>query len=65
MSILIYGSEIWGYGGLSFIQKVYTDFMKYTSNVKMVTQHVMLYGALGPFPLPLKRKKKRIIIFLV
>ena len=34
--ILIYCCEIWGYGDLSIIEWVHTDFMKYIFNVKKV-----------------------------
>ena len=35
--ILTYGSEVWGYGDLSIIKKVHTDFMKYILDVKKST----------------------------
>lgn len=62
LPILTYGAEIWGYGDLSGIEKVHTDFLKYILNVKSSTPHVMLYGELGRFPISLTIKK-RVISF--
>ena len=36
--ILLYGCEIWGFGDLSFIEKVHIDFLKYILHVKKVHQ---------------------------
>ena len=60
--ILTYGCEIWGYGDLTIIERVHTDFMKYILNVKKCTPHTMLYGELGRFPIAITIKK-RIISF--
>ena len=60
--ILTYGCEIWGYGDLTIIERVHTDFMKYILNVKKCTPHIMLYGELGRFPIAITIKK-RIISF--
>ena len=62
VQILTYGCEIWGYGDLTIIQRVPTDFMKYILNVKKCTPHIMLYGELGRFPIAITIKK-RIISF--
>ena len=35
--ILTYGCEVWGYGDLSAIKKVHTDFMNYIHHVKKST----------------------------
>ena len=50
LPILTYGCEVWGFGDLSVIEKVHTDFMKRILNVKRSTPHVMLYGELGRYP---------------
>ena len=34
--VLLYGCEIWGFGDLSSVEKVNTDFMKYKLHVKKV-----------------------------
>ena len=41
--ILTYGCEIWGYGYLTIIERVHTDFMKYILNVKKMypTYHAL------------------------
>ena len=56
--ILTYGCEVWGFGDLSAIEKVHTDFMKYILHVKKSTPHVMLYGELGRFPISVTIKKQ-------
>ena len=54
----MYGCEVWGFGDLSAIEKVHTDFMKYILHVKISTPHVMLYGELGRFPISVTIKKQ-------
>ncbi|KAL4233948.1 hypothetical protein ACF0H5_005603 [Mactra antiquata] len=56
--VLLYACEIWGYGDLSSIEKVQTDFLKYILHVKKSTPHIMLYGDLGRFPLDITIKKR-------
>ena len=53
LPILTYGCEVWGFGDLSVIEKVHTDFMKRILNVKRSTPHVMLCGELGGYPVTL------------
>ena len=54
----MYACEIWGYGDLSSIEKVHTDFLKHILHVKKSTPHIMLYGELGRFPLDITIKKR-------
>ena len=49
LPMLTYGWEVWGFGDLSMIEKVQTDFLKHILNVKKGTSHMMLYGELGRF----------------
>ena len=51
LPILTYGCEIWGFGDISCIEKVHTDFLKRILHVKKSTPHVMIYGELGRNPL--------------
>ena len=62
LPILTYGCEVWGFGDLSEIEKVHTDFMKHILKVKRSTPHVMLYGELGRYPIKLTMQN-RIINF--
>jgi len=51
--ILLYGCEVWGYGGLHCdIVEIHTDFLKQIQNfkVKKCTPHCLLYGNLVRFP---------------
>ena len=56
--ILTYGCEIWGFGDLSGIEKVHTDFLKRIFKVEQSTRSVMLYGDLGRVPLSINIKKR-------
>lgn len=58
LPILTYGCEIWGFGDLSMIDKVQTDFFKHILHVKNSTPHIMLYGELGRFPVSLIIKRR-------
>jgi len=51
LPMLTYGCEVWGFGDLSMIEKVQTNFLKHILNVKKSTSHMMLYGELGRFPI--------------
>ena len=49
--ILLYGSEIWGFGNCDVIERVQLKFIKLIFNVKMSTPTNMIYGELGIFPI--------------
>lgn len=49
--ILLYGSEIWGFGNLDVIEKVQLKFFKQILNLKKSTPSTMVYGELGAYPL--------------
>ena len=49
--ILTYGCEIWGYGELTIIERVHTDFMKYILNVKKMYPTYHALCKLGRFPI--------------
>lgn len=56
LPILTYGCEVWGFGDISCIEKVHTDFLKQILHVKKSTPHVMIYGELGRYPLSITIK---------
>ena len=58
LPILTYGSEIWGFGDLTTIEKVQTDCLKRILNVRKSTPHLMVYGELGRFLVSLHIKKR-------
>ena len=58
--VLLYGSEIWGFGNLDILERVQLRFYKYNFNLKTSTPSVMIYGELGILPL---RHTSRMISF--
>ena len=49
--VLLYGSEIWGFGNLDILERVQLKFYNYIFNLKSSTQSAMIYGELGILPL--------------
>lgn len=49
--ILLYGSEIWGYGNIDIIERVQLKYLKFIFNLKKTTPSYMIYGELGIMPL--------------
>ena len=49
--ILLYGSEIWGFGNCDIIERVQLKFYKYIFNLKRTTPSFMIYGELGITPI--------------
>ncbi len=49
--ILLYGSEIWGFGKNNILERVQLKFYKHVLNLKRTTPSVMIYGELGIYPL--------------
>lgn len=54
--ILLYGSEVWGVGNNSVIERVHLKFCKILLNVKKSTPDFMIYGELGRYPLEIDIK---------
>ena len=49
--ILLYGSEIWGFGNLDILERVQLKLFKQILNLKKSTSSFMVYGELGARPL--------------
>ena len=60
--ILLYGSEIWGFGNCKIIERVHLRFIKYIFKLKKSTPSHMIYGELGIFPI-ITEIQARIISF--
>lgn len=48
--ILLYGSEIWGFGNCDILERIHLRFIKYIFQLKKSTPSHMIYGELGIFP---------------
>lgn len=48
--ILLYGSEVWGFGNLDVIEKVHLSFCKMILGLKQTTPKFIVYGELGRYP---------------
>ena len=60
--ILLYGSEVWGFGNCEIIERVHLKFIKYIFKLKKSTPSHMIYGELGIFPI-ITEIQTRIISF--
>ena len=58
--ILLYGSEIWGFGNCEIIERVHLKFLKYVFHLKKCTPSHMIYGDLGLFPITLEINSRAI-----
>lgn len=56
--ILLYGSEIWGFGNFDTLEKVQLQFYKYVFNLKKSTPSYMIYGETGVMPIALSIKHR-------
>ena len=61
LPILTYGCEVWGFGDISCIETVHTDFLKQILHVKKSTPHVMIYGEFGRYPLSIVIKSELLV----
>ena len=48
---LLYECEVWGYGNVGIIERIYLKFCKIFLCVKVSTANYLVYGELGQFPL--------------
>ena len=60
--ILLYGSEIWGYGNVNVLERIQLKFLKYIFKFKKSTPSYMIYGETGVLPLSV-HIKHRVITF--
>ena len=58
--ILLYGSEVWGFGNIDMLEKVQLQFYKYIFNLKKSTPSYMIYGETGTLPLSVNIKNRLI-----
>ena len=49
--ILLYGSEVWGFGDLDILERTLLKFLKIILSMKSSTPNFMGYGETGVFPL--------------
>ena len=49
--ILLYGSEIWGFGNFDDIERIQLNFLDYAFNSKRSTPTYLIYGELGVKPI--------------
>lgn len=49
--ILLYGSEVWGFGSCDVLERTMLKFLKYILNMKPSTPNFMVYGETGVFPI--------------
>ena len=48
--ILLYGCEIWGFGNLDVIERVFLKYLKMILGMKQSTPNFMVYGETGTYP---------------
>ena len=58
--ILLYGSEIWGFGNNSIIEKIHLQFCRKLLHVRTSTPSYMVYGELGRKPMDITIKSNMI-----
>lgn len=49
--ILLYGSEMWGFGSFGALERVQLRYLKYILKLKRTTSNCMVYGETGCFPI--------------
>lgn len=63
LSILLYGSEIWGEENLYLIERVHSKFGKHVLHLKQTTPSCIVYADLGRYPV-IVNTKVRMVCFL-
>jgi hypothetical protein len=62
--VLLYGSEIWGFGNFDILERVQLKFYKYIFGLKKSTPSYMIFGESGVMPLSINIKH-RVINFWI
>ena len=58
--ILLYGTEVWGFGNCDVIERVHLKFLKYIFKLKKSTPSHMIYGELGIFPITVEIRHRAV-----
>ena len=58
--ILLYGSEVWGYGNIEIIERVHLKFLKHILKAKTSTPNSIIYGETGEMPLSIDIQTRQI-----
>ena len=58
--ILLYGSEVWGYGNIEVIERVQLKFLKHVLKAKNSTPNSIVYGETGVMPLSIDIQTRQI-----
>ena len=58
LTILLYGSKVWGYSNLDYIEKLHLKFCKILLVVKKSTANILVYGELGRHPISVHVKSR-------
>ena len=56
--VLLYGSEVWGFGNVTMLERIQLKFYKYIFSLKKSTPSYMIYGETGATPLILNIKNR-------
>lgn len=58
--VLLYGSEIWGFGNLDIIERVQLKFLKHILNIRSSTDNCIVYGETGVYPMSVDIKTRMV-----
>ena len=59
-SILLYGSELWGFENTIDIERIHLQFGKNILHLRKSTPYYMVYGELGRLPLSINIKMRMV-----
>ena len=58
LSILLYGSEVWGFEEIQIIEKLHCEFLRTITKLRKSTSLYMVYTELGRFPIEINVKSR-------